>query len=280
MSHPKRFCLAGVMGLPVLHSRSPRLHNHWFGEAGMSGAYVPLEITPERLEAALRALPALGFAGCNLTIPHKVAAMAMVDEVDETARRIGAINCIVVRPDGQLHATNYDGFGFVESLVEAAPDWRADAGPAVVLGAGGGARAVVVGLADRGAKEIRVINRTHGRALDLAADLGDPVVALPWEARGEALADAATLVNTTSLGMEGQPELAMDLGRLRGDALVSDIVYIPRETRLLAAARARGNRTVNGLGMLIHQARPAFRDWFGVMPQATPALRAMIEATL
>ncbi len=280
MSESSRFHLAGVMGMPVLHSRSPLLHGRWLAEFGLKGAYLPLPIEPDGLEAALRALPALGFAGCNLTIPHKVAAMGLVDEVDETARRIGAINCVVVRPDGQLHATNYDGFGFVESLIEAAPDWRAEAGPAVVLGAGGGARAVVVGLAARGAREIRVVNRTHGRAADLAVDLGPPVVALNWEDRAQAIADAATVVNTTSLGMEGQPELQLDLSRLPAHALVADIVYIPRQTKLLAAARARGNRTVNGLGMLIHQARPAFRDWFGVMPQATPELRAMIEATL
>ncbi|MBK9083589.1 MAG: shikimate dehydrogenase [Rhizobiales bacterium] len=280
MSHPHRFLLAGVMGMPIMHSRSPKLHNYWFAQHGLAGAYAPLAIHPDGLEAALRALPALGFSGCNLTIPHKVAAMGFVDEVDETARRIGAINCVVVRPDGALHATNYDAFGFVESLREVAPDWRADAGPVVVLGAGGGARAVIVGLAERGAKEIRVLNRSPGRAADLAADLGPPIVALPWEQRHAALADAATLVNTTSLGMEGQPALDLSLDLLPRSALVSDIVYVPLETPLLAAARARGNRTVNGLGMLIHQARPAFRDWFGVMPEATAELRAMIEATL
>ena len=276
--HIDTFRLAGVMGYPALHSRSPKIHTYWFEHYGLAGAYLPLELPPQRLEAALRALPALGFSGCNLTIPHKVAAMAIVDEVEDTARRVGAINCVVVRPDGSLVGRNYDGFGFVQSLFEAAPNFRPGDGPVLVLGAGGGARAVIAGLQDAGAKRIMVANRTPAREAALAQDLG--VEQLAWEDRSAAVGEAALVVNTTSLGMEGQPDLEIDLGRLSPGTLVADIVYIPRETNLLVTAREKGCRTVNGLGMLLHQARPAFRDWFGVMPDATRELRAIIEATM
>jgi shikimate dehydrogenase len=275
-----RFLLAGVMGWPVMHSRSPRLHNYWFAHHRLAGTYVPLAIPPERLEAALRALPALGFAGCNLTIPHKEAALAIVDDATPAAQRIGAVSCVTVGPDGSLSGSNYDGFGFIQSLIEEQPGWRADAGPAVVVGAGGAARAVLWALADRGAREIRLVNRTFSRAAALAGELGEPIQAHPWENRHAALEGAALLVNTTSQGMVGEPPLDLDLSRLPKAAIVCDIVYIPRETPLLAAARARGNPTVNGLGMLLHQARPAWQAWFGIEPQVTPELRALIEATL
>jgi shikimate dehydrogenase len=225
-------------------------------------------------------LPALGFSGCNLTIPHKEAAFEAVDRVDPLARRIGAINCVVVAPDGSLDGRNTDGFGYIESIREGHPGWRADAGPIVVIGAGGGARAVLVSLADQGAKEIRLVNRSPARAQALVQEFGAPIKAIAWDDRHAALAGAAMLVNTTSQGMVGPPTLDISLDRLPTTALVSDIIYIPKETPLLAAARARGNRTVNGLGMLLNQARPAFRDWFGVMPEVTPELRAMIEATI
>lgn len=280
MTAQERFWLAGVMGQPVLHSRSPMIHGHWFAQYGLKGAYVPLAIPPERLEAALRALPALGFSGCNITLPHKVAAMAVMDEVDPRARRIGAINCVVVRPDGSLYGCNNDGFGYLESVRERFPDWRADAGPIVVLGAGGGARAVVAALADAGAPEIRLVNRSADHAAALAAEYGAPVRAVDWSRRAEILDDAAMVVNTTTQGMAGQPPLDLALDRLPAAALVSDIVYIPLETPLLAAARARGNRTVNGLGMLINQARPAFQAWFGILPDVTPDLRARLEASI
>jgi shikimate dehydrogenase len=279
MTHPDRFLLAGLMGFPVMHSRSPKLHNYWLAQHGLTGAYLPLAIRTEGLRAALRALPALGFSGCNLTIPHKEAALAIVDRVDPVARRIGAMNCVVVAPDGSLEGQNHDAFGFVESIREAQRHWRADAGPIVVVGAGGGARAVLVSLIDQGAREIRLVNRTPTRAAALQRDLGDPITALPWEQREAALAGAAMLINTTNQGMVGAPPLDLALDALPPTALVSDIVYIPRETALLAAARKRGNPTVNGLGMLLHQARPAFRAWFGIMPDVTPELRAMIEAT-
>jgi shikimate dehydrogenase len=279
MTHPDRFVLAGLMGWPVKHSRSPKLHNYWIGAHSLAGAYVPLAIKPEGLRAALRALPALGFSGCNLTIPHKEAALAIVDTVDPLARRVGAVNTVVVAPDGSLEGRNTDVFGYLESIREAQPAWRADRGPAVVLGAGGGARAVLVGLIDQGAREIRLVNRTLSRAEALARELGGPIKALPWDKRQAALDGAAMLVNTTNQGMVGEPPLDLALDTLPQSALVCDIVYIPRETRLLAAAHKRGNPTVDGLGMLLHQARPAFRAWFGIMPEVTPELRAMIEAT-
>jgi shikimate dehydrogenase len=279
MTHPDRFLLAGLMGFPVMHSRSPKLHNYWLAQHGLHGSYLPLAIKADGLSAALRALPALGFSGCNLTIPHKVAALGMVDRVDPLANRIGAMNCVVVAPDGSLEGQNHDAFGYIESIREAQPDWRADRGPIVVIGAGGGARAVLVSLIDQGAREIRLINRTPTRAQALERELGVPIRALAWENREAALDGAAMLVNTTSQGMVGEPPLELSLDALPATALVSDIIYIPRETPLLAAARKRGNPSVNGLGMLLHQARPAFRAWFGIMPEVTPELRSMIEAT-
>ena len=280
MSRSDRFLIAGVMGYPVMHSRSPKIHNYWFAKYGLSGAYVPLAIRPEGLAAALRALAPLGFAGCNLTIPHKEAALDIVDRVDPLARRIGAVNCVAVAADASLDGCNTDGFGFIASLVEAQPDWRADIGPIVVLGAGGGARAVLVSLAERGAREIRLVNRTPERAMALAREFGSPVAVLPWSDRNAALAGAAMLVNTTSQGMAGTPGLDIVLDQLPAAALVADIVYVPLATPLLAAARQRGHRVVGGLGMLLHQARPAFHAWSGVMPEITPELRAMIEATI
>lgn len=272
--------LAGIMGMPVKHSRSPLLHNYWLKEHGLYGFYVPLAIEASGLEAALRALAPLGFRGCNITIPHKEAALAFMDSVDPMAKRIGAMNCVTVQKDGRLHGANYDGYGYIESILEVYPAWKADQGPIVVLGAGGGARAVIAALAARGAREIRVLNRSLDRASQLAADYGPPLAAYPWESRAEALRDAAMLINTTSLGMVGQAPLELALDALPKTALVSDIIYIPRETDLLKQARLRGNPIVNGLGMLLHQARPAFEAWFGIRPAVTSQLREMIEASL
>jgi shikimate dehydrogenase len=280
MTHPDRFLLAGVMGWPVLHSRSPMIHNYWLDEHGLAGSYVPLEIHPERLGEALRALAPLGFAGCNLTIPHKERALSIVDDVDETARRIGAISCVTVRRDGSLHGCNNDAFGFIESILEAHPDWRADRGPICVVGAGGGSRAVVWSLAQRGAREIRLINRSFARAETLAREFGAVVAPVLWEDRAAALDGVALLVNATSSGMVGQPPLDLDLSRLPVSALVVDIVYTPLETPLLAAAGRRGCPTLNGLGMLLHQARPAWRAWFGVDPRVTRDLRTLVERTI
>jgi shikimate dehydrogenase len=268
------------MGWPVAHSRSPQLHNYWIQKYGLTGSYVLLPVQPENLAAAMAGLPALGFAGCNITIPHKVSAMALVHDIDPAARRVGAINTIVVRPDGSLRGLNTDGFGYIQSLLDADPHWRADAGPVTVLGAGGAARAVICSLAERGAKEIRQLNRSQEKAQALADDFGSPISVLPWSARHDALQDIALLVNTTSQGMHGTEPLDLKLDKLPAHTLVSDIIYVPLETPLLAAARARGNRTVNGLGMLLNQARPAFEAWFGVMPEVTAELRQLVEATL
>jgi shikimate dehydrogenase len=280
MAPSDRFLLAAVMGWPISQSRSPMLHNYWFAQHRLNGTYVPLAIRPEGLAAALRALPALTFAGCNLTIPHKQEAMKIVDEVDITARKIGAISCVVVRPDGSLSGSNNDWFGFVHNILEFVPDWRADAGPVAVMGAGGGARAVVYGLMERGAREIRLCNRTLARAQKLAKDFGGPITVLPWQERHTCLDGCAMLVNATSQGMIGEAPLDLSLDKLPRSALVNDIIYIPRETPLIEAARKRGNRTVTGLGMLLHQGIPAWKAWFGIEPEVTAELRAKIEATL
>ena len=273
------FVLAGVMGWPVAHTRSPAIHNHWIARHGLKGAYVQLPVHPDRLEAALRGLPALGFAGCNVTVPHKVSAMHFMDELHPTAQRVAAINTIVVQPDGSLLGMNNDGAGYVQSLRDADPTWRGDAGPALVLGAGGAARAIVVALLDEGVPELRITNRTLERAQALAEAFGERVKVVPWAERNEAMAGISLLVNTTTQGMHGQPPLDVALDALPAAAMVSDAIYIPMETPLLAQARLRGHRTVNGLGMLLNQARPAFKAWFGVMPEITPELRAAILAT-
>ena len=274
------FGLAGIVGWPVAHSRSPHIHHYWLKKYALSGAYVPLPVKPGGLSVALPGLAALGFRGCNITIPHKVEAMPFIQTVDANAKRVGAVNTLVVQADGSLSGLNTDGFGYIQSLLEAQPQWRADAGPITVLGAGGAARAVVLSLADRGAREIRLLNRSPAAALALADEFGGPVKAMPWSERHAALADIALLVNTTSQGMQGHAPLDLQLHALPRHALVSDVIYIPLETPLLAAARQRGNQTVNGLGMLLHQARPAFEAWFGVLPDVTPELRAALEATL
>lgn len=280
MSETRPFRLAGVIGWPVRHSRSPRLHGYWLERYRIAGAYVPLAVKPERIADALKGLDALGFAGCNVTIPHKLAALKLVDRVDPVAKRVGAVNTIVVAEDGSLSGSNTDGYGFIESLREARAGWKADAGPAIVIGAGGAARAIVVALADAGAREIRLVNRTKERAQELASIGGGNVRVLEWKDRADALNGAALLVNSTNQGMSGQPALDLQLDRLPATSLVCDIVYNPLETPLLAAARKRGNTIVDGLGMLLHQARPGFHAWFGVMPEVTPELRKSVEATL
>ena len=272
--------LAGVMGWPVAHSRSPRLHGFWLQEHGIDGAYVPLAVRPDDVPYVLRALPKLGFAGCNLTVPHKEIALGVVDEIEPLAERIGAVNTVVVAADGRLLGRNTDAFGFYENLHAGAPGWRPEAAPAVVLGAGGSARAVVAALIDAGVPEIRLVNRTAGRAETVARELGGPVRVRPWDERAAVLAGAGLLVNTTTQGMTGQPPLDLDLRLLPPEAVVNDIVYVPLETPLLAAARARGNVTVDGLGMLLHQARPGFAAWFGIDPAVTPALRDFVLQTL
>ena len=272
--------IAGVMGWPVAHSRSPRLHGFWLERYGIDGAYVPFAIRPEDVEAALRALPKLGFAGTNVTVPHKEAVLRLVDDVDPVARRIGAVNTVVVGADGRLSGSNTDAFGFLEHLRASAPGWSPAAGPAVILGAGGAARAVCAALADAGVREIRILNRTRERADAVAALAPGIATGLDWRERDAALGGAALLVNTTTLGMAGQAPLELNLSDLPRTAVVDDIVYVPLETGLLRAARARGNVVVDGLGMLLHQARPGFAAWFGVEPQVDDALRDFLLADL
>ena len=270
------------MGWPVTHSRSPLLHGFWLDKTGVDGAYLPLSVRPQHIEQALRALPVLNFRGCNLTIPHKQAALSVVDRVEPLARRIGAVNTVVVGPDGSLEGRNTDVFGFRENLREALPDWK-PAGPAVILGAGGAARAVVAALGDAGVTEIRIVNRTLVRAEAIASDLSIHSIRItihPWDEVATVQRDAGLLVNTTSLGMAGEPPLLLDLSPLPVPAPVVDIVYVPLETALLAAARRRGHAVVDGLGMLLQQGRPGFEAWFGVPVRVTGELRAAMLASL
>ncbi len=268
--------LAGIIGWPVEHSLSPRLHGFWLERHKIDGAYVALAVRPEDLFEVLRLLPRIGFRGANITVPHKEAALAAMDEVEPLARSIGAVNTVVVRADGSLEGRNTDAYGFLENLRQGAAHWHPPHKPAAVIGAGGAARAICVALLDVGVPEIYLVNRTPERAERLAEELGDQVIAIRWENHAAALGDAALVVNATTLGMKGEPETLLDLKLLPKTAVVTDIVYTPLETPLLAAARKRGNPVVDGLGMLIHQARPGFEAWFGVRPEATDELRAFL----
>ena len=276
----QQFRAAGVIGYPVAQSRSPRLHGYWLERYGIPGTYITLPVKPGDVETALRGLSALGFAGCNVTLPHKEAAFRAMDRVDDLAKRMGAVNMVVVEADGTLSGYNKDGYGFIENLRDGKPGWRGDEGPVVVLGAGGAARGIIVALLDEGVRDLRLLNRTRARAEQLAAEIPGPITVLDWSERATALAGAALLVNTTNQGMYGQPALDIALDDLPTSALVCDIIYNPLQPPLLAAAAARGNPTVNGLGMLIHQARPAFKAWFGTDPEPTAELRAILEATI
>ena len=270
---------ACVMGWPVAHSLSPALHNYWLKRHGIAGEYTRQAVPPAELAAALQGLRAGDWRGCNLTIPHKETALPLLDRIDGAARRIGAVNTVVVE-DGRLAGTNTDGFGFLENLRTAVAGFDAKAGPAVVLGAGGAARAIVDALSEAGAPAIRLTNRSLERAGALARTLGGPIEPVPWERRAAALDGAALLINATSLGMEKNPPLDLDLARLPKAAVVNDIVYAPLETPLLKTARARGHRVVDGLGMLLHQGRPGFKLWFGAMPEVTTELRAAVLAAM
>ena len=272
--------VAGIVGWPVEHSRSPLIHGHWLQEHGIDGAYVTLPVRPGELRTALRGVAALGLRGCNVTVPHKGDAAGLLDRLSTRARAIGAVNLVTVAEDGTLDGDNTDATGFLGSLSDADAGWRADRGPAVVVGAGGAARAVVWALLDAGAPSVRLVNRTLGRARDLAAALAGAIDVVAWDDRARALDGAALLVNTTVQGMAGHGALDLDLGSLPKAALVSDVVYVPAMTPLLSAAQARGNRVAPGLPMLLHQAVPAFEAWFGVRPAVGPELRAKVQATL
>ncbi|NKB55479.1 MAG: shikimate dehydrogenase [Alphaproteobacteria bacterium] len=265
--------IAGVMGWPVGHSRSPRLHGYWLNQYGIDGAYIPLPVSPDRFSAALAGLAAAGFRGVNVTVPHKEQAYAACTVLDDHAKRIGAVNTITFDEGGGILGSNTDAFGFIENIRQDA-EW--DGGISVVLGAGGAARAICVALIDAGSAEIRIVNRTIGRAEKLAREFGPLIRVIDWDNRSDALSEASILVNSTSLGMTGQAPLDLDLGALPREAIVNDIVYAPLETDLLAAARARGNPVVDGLGMLLHQARPGFEAWFGERPDVTQDLRQFV----
>ncbi|MFV0382490.1 shikimate dehydrogenase [Paracoccus sp. (in: a-proteobacteria)] len=270
--------LAGVIGMPVAHSRSPRLHGHWLRRYGISGHYIPMPIMPEHLAEVLRALPRAGFVGINVTIPHKEAVVTLADVVTDRAALIGAANTLIFRPDGKIHADNTDGYGFIANLRQNAPDWQPGRGPAAVIGAGGGARAVVASLLDSGVAELRITNRTRVRSEQIRAEFGARVVVYDWAQAGNMLEGAATVVNASSLGMQGKQPLRVPLEALSPDALVTDLVYTPLMTPFLTQAQERGCRIVDGLGMLLHQATPGFERWFGQRPEVDDeARRAVLE---
>jgi len=272
--------LAGVMGWPVKHSRSPLLFGHWFTEHGVAGSYVRLAVREPDFEQVLRALPKAGFRGVNVTLPHKLAALSLADSASEAARAIGAANTVVFDPEGRILADNTDAYGFIENLRSGAPDWNPAAATALVLGAGGAARAILHVLLQAGVPLIRLANRSRDKAEGLAARFGTRIEVLDWSARDGAVEGAGLIVNTTSLGMTGKPPLEISLASAPRTAVVTDIVYAPLATDLLMQARSRGLATVDGLGMLLHQARPGFRVWFGFDPAVTPELRrAVLEGT-
>jgi len=268
--------LAGVIGSPIAHSRSPQLHAHWLKSLGIRGFYIPMEISEANLNDALRSLPKLGFVGVNVTVPYKERVLALADVVSDCATVIGAANTLSFRKDGTIYADNTDGYGFLENIRQGAPGWDVTAGPAAVLGAGGAARAVVVALRDAGAPEILISNRTRLRAEALQQEFGRKLRVVDWVQAGNMLEHAAMVVNTTSLGMEGKPLLRVPLDGLQKGAVVTDLVYAPLRTRLLEEAEAMGCITVDGLGMLLHQAVPGFERWFGVRPQVDAETREAV----
>ena len=278
MTDLPRIPLAGVIGSPVAHSRSPRLHGYWLKKYGINGHYVPMDVAPEDLGQVIRTLPKAGFVGCNVTIPHKEAVLALADVVTDRAALIGAANTLIFRRDGRIHADNTDGYGFIANLRQNAPNWDPAAGPTAVIGAGGAARAVVVSLLEAGAPEIRISNRTKARADTLRQEFGAKIVVFDWVKAGNMLEDAATVVNTSSLGMVGKPEFRVPLDALSPKATVTDLVYAPLKTHLLTEAESAGCTVVDGLGMLLHQAVPGFERWFGKKPDVDQALRDAVLA--
>ncbi|MGR3634353.1 MAG: shikimate dehydrogenase [Shimia sp.] len=270
--------LAGVIGDPIAHSKSPVLHGHWLREMGLPGHYIPLEVKADDLGDVLSAMPKMGFVGCNVTIPHKERVMQFVDQITDRATLIGAVNTLIFRDDGTILGDNTDGYGFIENLRQNAPDWEPKSGPAVVLGAGGAARAVVASLLDAGVPEILLTNRTRVRSDKLREDFGARVKVAEWVQAGNIIEEANTLVNTTSLGMAGKAELRVPLDGLRAETLVTDLVYTPLRTPLLEAASVKGCQSVDGLGMLLHQAVPGFERWFGQRPTVDLATRRAVLA--
>jgi shikimate dehydrogenase len=270
--------LAGVVGAPVAHSLSPRLHGFWLERMGLSGHYVPLEVSQADLRQVLTAMPSMGFVGCNVTIPHKESVLGLADLVTDRAALIGAANTLIFRRDGRIHADNTDGYGFLQNLYQRAPEWEPTVGPAAVFGAGGAARAVIASLIDAGVPKIRVANRTRARAESLRAEFGPRLVVFDWNDGRAMVEGTATVVNASSLGMAGRPDLRLPEGSFRPGMVVTDLVYAPLRTGFLAAAEDAGCSTVDGLGMLIWQAVPGFERWFGERPEVDEDVRRAILA--
>ena len=278
MTEVARIPLAGVIGSPIAHSRSPALHGYWLRRYGIKGHYIPMDVAQSELRDALQTLPKLGFVGLNVTIPHKETVLALADIVTDRAALIGAANTLIFRKDGKIFADNTDGSGFIANLRQEAPHWAPASGPAVVFGAGGAARAVIAALIEVGAPEIRLANRTRARADALRSDFGAKVHVHDWVQAGNLIDDAVTVVNTTALGMTGKPDFRVPLDALNPRALVTDLVYSPLRTTLLIEAEAAGCTVVDGLGMLLHQAAPGFERWFGTRPDVDAATRAAVLA--
>ncbi|MEP1767255.1 MAG: shikimate dehydrogenase [Sulfitobacter sp.] len=274
MSNLPRIPLAGVIGSPIAQSKSPQLHRHWLKTYGINGHYIPMDIAPEDLETVLRTLPKMGFVGINVTAPHKEKVMEIADLITDRAILIGAANTLIFRKDGKIHADNTDGYGFLENLKSGAAHWDPRSGPAAILGAGGAARAVISSLLEAGVPEIRLSNRTRVRADQLHKDFGSRVRVYDWVQAGNMMDDAALVVNTTSLGMIGKSELRVPFDGLQPQTVVTDLVYAPLKTKMLETAEQHGCITVDGLGMLLHQAVPGFERWFGRRPEVDRATRA------
>ena len=269
--------LAGVIGYPIGHSKSPMIHGYWLHKYGISGHYVPLNVRPTDFRTVIRTLGLMGFRGVNITVPHKEAAIQYSDKISDNAAMIRAANTLAFRPDGLIHADNSDGYGFCQNILETVPDWRAGDGPALVIGAGGAARAVIHSLLSEGVPEIYLVNRTIERAGLLRRDFGNRVKIFQMSRTGDLAGHVNTVVNASSLGMVGMPTLKFPPRKLRKGTVVCDIVYAPRETEFLKMAEQEGCRIVGGLGMLLHQAAYSFNFWFGILPEITPRLRAMVE---
>lgn len=273
-----RIPLAAVIGSPIAHSKSPRLHGHWLKTYGIAGYYIPMEVTSEDLEKVLRMMPKMGFVGCNITIPHKEKVLTLADQVTDRATLIGAANTLTFGAGGKIIADNTDGYGFMENLRRGAPGWDPKSGPAAVLGAGGAARAVIAALLDAGVPEVLISNRTRVRADKLKEDFGQRLRVTDWVQAGNIIEDAALVVNTTSLGMLGKPELRVPLDGINKHTVVTDLVYNPLKTHLLQVAEQAGATVVDGLGMLLWQAVPGFERWFGQRPEVDEATRAAVLA--
>jgi shikimate dehydrogenase len=276
MTELAKIPLAGVIGHPIAHSRSPALHGFWLRRYGVKGHYIPMDVAPADLETTLRHLPKIGFVGLNVTLPHKEAILKIADVISDRAALIGAANTLIFRKDGKIHADNTDGAGFVANLRQNAPHWVPAAGPAAVFGAGGAARAVIAALIEVGVPEIRIANRSRPRAEALRADFGAKLVVYDWVQAANMLEGAATVINTTSLGMAGKPEFRVPLDAIEPGSVVNDLVYNPLKTTFLAEAEQRGATIVDGLGMLLHQAAPGFERWFGPTPAVDEATRQAV----